>query len=182
MMGMVYTELLDMVEAKFSLDLVDRVLARANVKGSYTSVGNYEDAELVAIVVALSEESGIPVPALLHTFGDHLFGRFYALFPQFFDAHTDAPAFLRGLESHVHTEVRKLYPVARPPLFSSVERPDGGIDLHYQSRRALGPFAQGLVEACLRHYGGKHQLGPVEDLSDGAGTHVRYAILPAATG
>jgi hypothetical protein len=182
MMGMVYTELLDMVEAKFSIDLVDKVLARANLTGSYTSVGNYEDSELVAIVVALSDESGIPVPALLHTFGEHLFGRFYALFPAFFDAHSDAPAFLRGLESHVHTEVRKLYPVARPPMFSSVDRSDGGMDLHYESRRALGVFAQGLIEACLRHYGDRHRLEAVEDLSDGAGTHVRYTIIPASSG
>ena len=182
MMGMVYTELLDMVEAKFSLDLVDKVLARTNLTGSYTSVGNYEDAEFVAIVVALSEESGIPVPALLHTFGKHLFTRFYAMFPTFFDARTDALAFLRGLESHVHTEVRKLYPVARPPMFSSVERSDGGIDLHYESRRALGVFAQGLIEACLRHYGDRHRLEAVEDLSDGAGTYVRYTIIPVLLG
>jgi Haem-NO-binding len=178
MMGMVFTELLDMVEERHSLDVVDKVLARAGARGSYTSVGNYDDAELVAIVVALSEESGVPVPDLLHAYGEHLFGRFYTLFPQFFDVHGDALAFLRGLESHVHTEVRKLYPVAHPPLFSSVERADGGIDLDYRSRRALGVFARGLLEACLRHYGGRHHLAHVEDLSGGAGTHVRFRILP----
>jgi hypothetical protein len=182
MMGMVFTELIEMVEAKFSLDVVDRVLARANLPGSYTSVGNYADTELVAIVVALSEETGIPVPDLLHVYGEHLFGRFYALFPQFFDAHADAPSFLRGLESHVHTEVRKLYPAARPPLFSSVDRDDGGMELHYESRRALGPFARGLIVTCLRHYGDRHRLDAVEDLSAGSGTHLRFTIVPAAHG
>ena len=182
MMGMVFTELLEMVEEKFSMDVVDRVLARAGARGSYTSVGNYEDAELFALVGALSAESGIAVPDLLHAYGSHLFGRFYAMFPHFFDAHTDAPSFLRGLETHVHTEVRKLYPVAHPPLFTSTDRPEGGLDLDYRSRRALGDFARGLLEACLGHYGGAHRLLDVQDLSDGAGTHLRFAIVPAHEG
>ncbi len=182
MMGMVFTELLDMVEAKFSLDVVDRVLARARLPGTYTSVGNYADTELVAIVVALSEETSIPVEDLLYVYGEHLFGRFYALFPHFFDAHTDATSFLRGLESHVHTEVRKLYPAAHPPLFSSVLHDDGRMDLHYESRRALGAFARGLVVTCLRHYGDRHRLTGADDLSEGKGTHVRFTIVPAETG
>lgn len=179
MMGMVFTELLDMVESRFSFDVVDAVLARSGSSGSYTSVGNYDDAELVKIVVALSEETGVPVPDLLHAYGAHLFGRFAALFPAFFVAHTDAPAFLKGLESHVHTEVRKLYPAAHPPLFTWSDLPDGGIALEYRSRRALWRFAQGLLDSTLAHYGGRHRIGAITDLSDGAGTHVRFDILPA---
>jgi hypothetical protein len=179
MMGMVFTELLEMVESKFSFDVVDAVLARSGASGSYTSVGNYDDADLVKIVVALSEETGVPVPDLLHAYGAHLFGRFVALFPVFFEAHTDAPSFLKGLESHVHTEVRKLYSNAHPPLFTSNDLPGGGLALEYRSKRALWRFAQGLLESTLAHYGGGHRLGAVTDLSDGAGTHVRFDILPA---
>jgi hypothetical protein len=180
MMGMVFTELLDMVEEKFSIDMVDRVIARAGSRGSYTSVGNYDDAELVAIVVALADETGVAVPDLLHAYGGHLFGRFYGMFPAFFDPHADALSFLRGLESHVHTEVRKLYPAAQPPMFSWQDRPDGGIELTYASRRALGVFAKGLLEACLAHYGDAHRLVGMEDLSAGAGTQVRFTLVPAA--
>jgi hypothetical protein len=121
----------------------------------------------------------VPVPDLLHAYGTHLFGRFLALFPAFFEAHTDARSFLKGLESHVHTEVRKLYPTAHPPMFTWSDLPDGGLALEYRSRRALWRFAQGLLDATLAHYGGGHGLGAVTDLSDGAGTHVRFDILPA---
>lgn len=179
MLGMVFTELLDMVESKFSLDMVDAIIERSGAKGSYTSVGNYEDAELVSLVVALSAETNIPVPDLLHVYGRHLFGRFVALYGQFFTPHDSALTLLAGLESHVHTEVRKLYANARPPLFTLTEAPDGAMWLDYQSKRGLWRFAQGLLESCLEHYGSKQKLDDVRDLSDGAGTHVRFVLVSA---
>ena len=179
MMGMVFTELLDMVEERYSLDLVDDVLAKAGVSGSYTSVGYYEDADLVGIVVALSEESNIAVPDLLHLFGTHLFSRFVTLYPMFFDPHESAPSFLEGLESHVHTEVRKLYANAHPPIFTFDANPDGTYALTYQSNRGLWQFAQGLLEACLKHYGQALTLASIEDQSEGAGTKVRFNLVPA---
>ncbi len=179
MMGMVFTELLDMVEDRFSLDLVDAVVERAGAKGSYTSVGNYDDEELVRLVGALSAETHIPVPDLLHAYGVHLFGRFVALFPTFFAPHHSAPSFLSGLESHVHTEVRKLYANARPPLFSLQKNDNGSWFLEYRSTRGLWRFAQGLVEACLTHFGSAQKLVEVEDLSAGAGTHVRFVLADA---
>lgn len=180
MMGMVFTELFDMVEEKFSLDLVDAVIERSGTRGSYTSVGNYPDEELVSIVVALSETTGIAVPDLLYAYGNHLFGRFVALFPVFFTPHTSAASFLVGLESHVHTEVRKLYSNARPPLFTFESRPDGRLLLEYQSNRGLWQFAHGLLEACLAHFGSGHRVGTITDLSEGAGTHVRFELEPSA--
>lgn len=180
MMGMVYTELLEMIEQRFSFDMVDAVIAKAGARGSYTSVGNYTDEELVAIVVALSEESGIAVPALLHAYGTFLFQRFHDMFPGFFTIHPHAPSFLKGLETHVHTEVRKLYPVATPPLFDWTMAEGDDIYLNYRSKRGLWKFAQGLLEACLAHYGGAHEIGEVIDLSEGAGTHVRFHIRSVA--
>jgi hypothetical protein len=176
MMGMVFTELMEMVESKFSFDVADAVIARAGARGSYTSVGNYPDEELVAIVGALSTETGVPVPDLLQAYGDHLFGRFHALYPAFFEGHSDAPSFLRGLESRVHTEVRKLYPAAHPPIFDWADRPEGRLQLDYRSPRGMARFAEGLLRACLRHYGDRHVVHDVTDLAGGAGTHVRFVI------
>ena len=90
MMGMVYTELLEMIEARFSFDMVDAVLERSGASGSYTSVGDYADDELVGIVVALSEETQTPVSDLLYAYGEYLGGRFVELFPAFFNAHERA--------------------------------------------------------------------------------------------
>lgn len=179
MMGLVYTELLEMIETTFSFDTLDAVIARSGSRGIYTSVGDYDDAELFAIVDALSAETGVSAPDLLHAYGSHLFHRFYAMYPNFFDVHSSAPSFLAGLETHVHTEVRKLYPVAQPPMFTLETADDGTYLLDYRSRRALWKFAQGLLEACLLHYGGAHRIAGIADQSGGQGTWVRFEIVPA---
>jgi hypothetical protein len=179
MMGMVFTELLEMVEQKFSFDTVDAILQRSGAHGSYTAVGDYDDAELHALVAALAEETGVPAPDLLHAYGVHLFGRFHDLFPDYFRPHTDAPSLFGVLESHVHTEVRKLYHTAHPPLLVWEPLADGGGWLEYRSPRGLGHFAQGLLEASLAHFGSVHRLEGVEDLSAGASTHVRFRVARA---
>ncbi len=182
MLGMVFTELLEMIEERYSFDVADRVIVRSGVGGAYTSVGNYDDRELFAIVQALSDEIAVPVPELLRAYGQHLAGRFASLFPDYFDAHSDAIAFFRVLEAHVHTEVRKLYETAKPPLFVCCDLPDGGTELTYRSHRPLAMFALGLVESCLARYGDRLHVAEMEDLSGGAGTCVRFVLLPKDDG
>jgi hypothetical protein len=177
MMGMVFTELLEMIESSYSLDAVDAVLDRSKSDGVYTSVGYYPDSELVALVQALSEHTGRTIPDLLFAFGQHVFGRFLALYPVFFAHATTAPMFLQGLETRVHTEVRKLYENARPPLFLWEEVGPGRYQLEYRSERGLGAFAHGLLEGCLAHYGHQHVIVDQQDESGGKGTIVRFSLV-----
>ncbi len=173
-MGMVFTELMEMVETKFSFDLADRVIARSGTRGTWTAVGNYDDAELFAVVNALSEETNLPVSDLLYAYGRHLHGRFMVMYPVFFDGHADAFAFLLGLEGRIHTEVRKLWPQARPPLFEPIVTAQG-MDLRYSSRRGLARLARGLLDASFDHHGPAVVIEEI-DLSDGAGTQVMFRV------
>jgi hypothetical protein len=173
-MGMVFTELMEMVETKFSFDLADRVIARSGTRGTWTAVGNYDDAELFAVVTALSEETNLPVSDLLYAYGRHLHGRFMVMYPSFFHDHADAFAFLLGLESRIHTEVRKLWPEARPPLFEPVVTAQG-MDLRYSSRRGLARLARGLLDASFDLHGPAVVIEEI-DLSDGAGTQVMFRV------
>ena len=176
MMGMVFTEFLEMIESKHSFDVADAVLARAGSHGAFTSVGTYPDAEFVALLQALSAHTGQSEGDLLHAFGKHLFGRFQAGFPAFFEHHTDAFSFLAGLETRVHTEVRKLYASARTPYFELHPAAAGVRILEYRSDRGLWRFAHGLLEATMEHFGRPGHPIRVEDVSGGAGTTVRFHI------
>ena len=154
MKGMVFTEFLDMVELKFSADMVDDIIEDSQLPngGAYTAVGTYDHAELVRMAEALAQRSGVPVPALVHAFGLHLFGRFYALYPGFFSGIPTALDFLEGIETVIHTEVRKLYPDAQLPEFDCV-RTMSGLDMVYSSPRHFGDLATGLIEGALLHFG-----------------------------
>jgi len=159
MKGMVFTEFLEMVESKFSADMVDDIIDDANLPsgGAYTAVGTYDHAELVAMVVALSIRTGVAAPALVQVFGEHLFGRFHALYPGFFQSATSALDFLEGIETVIHTEVRKLYPDAQLPQFDCTRSADG-LQMLYSSPRHFGDLAEGLIKGAVAHFGDKLEV------------------------
>ena len=152
MKGLVFTEFMEMVESTWSFDMADAIIARANVAGAYTSVGNYPHEEMVALVSALSVESGKPVADLIRIFGKHLFGRFLLAYPRFFEGIEGSFHFLSGIEKIIHAEVRKLYPDADLPTFE-VESAPGSLTLTYFSEHPFADLAHGLIEGCLTHFG-----------------------------
>ena len=87
MKGIVFSESLELVEEKFGLETVDHLIESTELAsgGAYTAVGTYPHSEMVALVVALSQKSGIPVPDLLKVFGHHLFNTFNKNYSVFFE-------------------------------------------------------------------------------------------------
>lgn len=154
MKGMVFTEFLEMVEMEFSADMVDDIIAdSAPPSGAaYTAVGVYDHDELVQMVVALSLRTDVPVPTLVQVFGAHLFGRFSSLYPSLFADQVSALDFLEGIETVIHTEVRKLYPDAQLPQFDCTRTSDG-LQMRYSSPRHFGDLAEGLIKGAIAHFG-----------------------------
>ncbi|MEL6977177.1 MAG: heme NO-binding domain-containing protein [Pseudomonadota bacterium] len=155
MRGLVFTEFLDFVEGVAGYDVVDEMILRADPAsgGAYTSTGNYPFTELAAMIGALSELLNTPAPELIHAYGKHLFGRFSALYPAFFEGPQDTFSFLESVESIVHVEVRKIYPDAQPPALKAERVGEAGMRLEYRSCRPLGALCLGLIEGCAEHFG-----------------------------
>jgi len=154
MKGIVFTEFMEMVEDKFSPELLDTIITESDLPsgGVYTAVGTYSHTEVVSLVSNLSKRSGIPVPDLLRAFGKHLFVRFLALYPQFFEGIESSFAFMRKVDDYIHVEVRKLYPDAElPRIFCEAPNPQTLIVL-YQSVRPMADLAEGLISGCTEHF------------------------------
>ena len=154
MLGMVFTELIEMVEDRFSPELADAVLTEAAPQhgGAYTAVGYYDHAEIIAIVAALSRHTGVPVPGLVEAFGEHLLSRFTVLYPSYFKQHTTLFQLLLSIHSHIHVEVRKLYDKATLPSFSVLHHDEHHLRLLYQSPRNMDALALGLIKGAIAHY------------------------------
>lgn len=177
MKGVVFTEFLDMVEQRFSPDMVDDIIEDANLPsgGAYTTVGTYPHDEMVALVVALSARSGAAVPELLRAFGEYLFGRFVKGYPAFFSGHHDAFIFLAGIEDIIHAEVRKLYPDAELPTFEVEHRDERRLAIVYSSGRHFEDLAEGLIRGCISHFGRPAGLRR-ETIGEGAERRERFLI------
>jgi hypothetical protein len=152
--GLLFNELLDFVERHAGSKMLEEVLEEADLAsgGAYTAVGNYPHEEAVSIVLKVAERLGASAPELMRQFGRELFPRFVMNYPRFFVGISDSRSFLRGIQTHIHDEVKKLYPDANPPGFDVDENSDC-LTITYRSHRPMSMVALGLIEACIEHFG-----------------------------
>ena len=181
MKGVVFTEFLDMVEAKFSADMVDDIIDDAQLAsgGAYTAVGTYPHAEMVALGVALAQRSGLSFSELLRTFGEHLFGRFAVVYPAFFEGIPDSFTFMAGIEEVIHAEVLKLYPDAELPRFVVEAHDEDRLVLLYESGRHFEDLAEGLIRGCAAHFRERVDIRR-ETVASGDGRRERFTMSRSA--
>ncbi|MBT4868142.1 MAG: heme NO-binding domain-containing protein [Planctomycetaceae bacterium] len=177
MKGVIFSEFLEMVEEEFSLKIADRIIEASNLEsgGAYTSVGTYDKDEIIRLVTQLSQETGVEVPALLCSFGRHLFGRFHENYHHFFDGVETAFQFLQNIEGYIHVEVLKLYPDAELPAFDYESSDPNELVMIYHSARPFADLAEGLIAGCADHFGETLDIKR-EDRSHDNETCVRFVL------
>lgn len=154
MKGIVFTEFIEMVEYKHGFGVANAMIDQSGIDsaGVYSSVGNYHAQELVSMIDALASLTGSSVSTVNMEYGEYLFERFHVLYPRFFESIASPFEMLMMLDSHIHAEVRKLYPDAELPGFT-YERVDAKtMKLLYDSSRQMHDFAYGLILGCLKHF------------------------------
>jgi hypothetical protein len=154
MKGMVFTEFLELVEARYSPEFVEDLIEEADLpsKGVYAATGTYPPRELVALVDGLHRKTGVPVKDLMQLYGEHLFSRFLVLYPAFFRNCGNAFDFLEQVEHHIHKEVKKLYPDANLPSFIIEKHTEREFAMTYVSERGFTDLCEGLIRGALRHF------------------------------
>jgi len=154
MKGIIFTEFLDMVEDAMGYETVDQLITESNLpsNGVYTSIGTYDHSEMVMLITALSKKTSIPIPELLHAFGQYIFGTFEKNYASFLDVAPDAFSFLESIEKYIHVEVKKLYPDAELPKFETKRIKGDTLEMIYYSDRRMSDFALGLIEKAMQYY------------------------------
>lgn len=153
MKGIIFTEFLEMVEQQYGISLADKIVHQPNIDiDSYTAVGSYPHGQMVNLVINLSNETGIPIPDLLKTYGRHLFGQLAKQYPQMISGIDDPLRFLEIIESHIHVEVKKLYPDSKPPSLLPQRISDHELKLTYKSHRQMADVAEGLILGCADYF------------------------------
>lgn len=178
MKGVVFVELVKMAESAFGEDTVDEVLDKADLDngGAFTAVGNYPCSELVKIVVAFSEHSGLSPETLQLKFGHWMMAFFIEHYPEFFKEKDSAFALLESVDQEIHVEVRKLYPDAELPRFDTERLADDKLAMIYSSPRPLEAFCQGLIEACLIHFDEKGDISRTPHASEANTTNFEITV------
>jgi len=169
MKGIVFTEFLEMVESEFGYVVVDRITSLPELEdhGAYTSVGNYSHGDMIAMIGELSVAVGLESGDLVRSFGRYLLRSFSRNNADFFVGISDAFIFLNGIETVIHTEVRKLYSDAALPQFECVLEGDKRLVMDYRSERPFADLAEGLIRESLVYFDDSAELqrepGPTGD-------------------
>lgn len=177
MKGIVFAEFLEMMEARFGPAATDHVLETSSLQngGAYTSVGTYDHQELVRMVRQLSAHTGIEAGSLVKAFGEYLVERFAAIYPRFFEGMETSFQFLPMVESHIHVEVKKLYPDAGLPQLTCTREGADRMVLEYRSQRPFADLAEGMIAGTGKHFGERLQIDR-EELSEEGAYATRFVL------
>jgi hypothetical protein len=169
MKGLIFTELLEMVEEMLGYGAVNEIIDQANLEsqGVYTSVGTYPESELYQLLEVINSKTGISIPTLVHTYGKYLFSKFSVHYKHFFNENTDAFHFLERIEGTIHVEVLKLYPDALLPRIDTERIDQNTMIMKYYSPRKLSELAKGLIEGCADHFDEKILIEEINNEQDG---------------
>ena len=180
MKGMVFTEFLEMVEDKFGFDITDDIIEaskdKLSTEGAYTAVGTYPHSEIITLVKNLSIATKIPVPKLVHVFGEHLLNQFAKHYSIFFESANNTFDFLKSIDNHIHVEVLKLYPDAELPRFNCFHPNDeqNKLTMIYTSERAMSDLASGLIDGAVKYY--NENITYEKELIEEDGKKVRFIL------
>lgn len=167
MKGIVFDLLEEIVVREHGEETWDLLLERSGLDGAYTSLGNYPDAELAALVAAASDALGLPPRDIVRWYGRNAMPLFAERYPALFSPHSDARSFVLTLNEIIHPEVRKLYPGADTPTFEFDASQPGHLTMEYHSKRKLCAFAEGLLHGAGDFYGQRLHIEQPECMDRG---------------
>ncbi|WP_203258925.1 heme NO-binding domain-containing protein [Hyunsoonleella ulvae] len=176
MKGIVFTEFLDLVEDKFGLEMVDKIIQSSDLEsgGIYTSVGTYKFSEMLQLLQHLSASTGMSIDDLLLVYAEHFFGVLEDSYPGLLATYSGPIEMLASIENHIHIEVRKIYPDAELPTFEVVEKSKDSLVMIYKSSRAMHHFGLGLMNKTFEHFNSTADI-VLEKLKED-GTEVKFVI------
>jgi len=145
MKGVVFNLLEEVVTGEFGSDTWDDLLDDAGLSGAYTSLGNYSDAEIEALVDAAARRLSMEPAHVLRWFGERAMPLLKQRYPALFANHASSRNFILSVNNIIHPEVRKLYVGASCPFFHFKEDADGTLTMRYESTRNLFDLAHGFV-------------------------------------
>ena len=177
MKGIVFNLLEKTVSTEFGEETWDKLLDEANLSGAYTSLGTYNDDEIVALVGVASKTLSLPPADVLRWFGQRAMPLLFARHPGFFSDHAETRSFLLSLNNIIHPEVHKLYPGAITPVFDFGANDDGGLNIGYSSPRKLCALAEGFIKGAAEHFHEHVEIEQQQCMHDGASKcvfHVRF--------
>ena len=160
MHGVIFSELRKYVEQRHGGEETWKALLRDAGLGPriYLSVGEYPDADAVALVSAASAATGVPVRGVLEDFGEFIAPDLLGMYRSLVRPEWRTLDFLERTEGTIHRVVRLKDASAKPPeIRCERTAPDEAV-VRYASARRMCGVAVGIIRGVAAHYGEQVQI------------------------
>lgn len=170
MQGAIFTTFSEMIIEKMGMEQWNELLDKTQPEsqGVYTKGDQYEDSELVNMVVALSEKTSIPAEQLIQAFGEYLFSSLYESSPADVSQVKTLREFLLMIHSVIHVEVKRIHPNAYLPKFEYEDGENGALIMYYTSKRKLCHASIGLIYGAAKQFKETIKISQPECMHSGA--------------
>jgi Haem-NO-binding len=153
MHGMILSELRNYAETKLGPGTWDTLLLKANLEGRvYLAIQQYADADAIALVMALSGATGLPLSAVLEDFGLFLAPSLMDMYGHLLKPEWRAIDVIENTEATVHSVVRVKDPSAKPPRLSTQRVGPNEVLLVYTSPRRMCGLAIGIGKGVGQYF------------------------------
>ena len=180
MHGIVLMELKKHVEQAYGAPTWTALLLAADLQGRmYTPMGEYPDAEVLAIVAAASKATGKPVDEVVEGFGRFLVPDLVETYHFLVQSSWDALDLIEHTEQTIHTVVRAR-DGGTPPVLEVTRTSPDSVTIRYSSTRMLCSLAKGIARGVGDLYGTPLEVQETTCMKRGAGACTLSVIrIPA---
>ena len=153
MHGMIFSELQNYAETKHGRGTWNALLKKAGLKSRvYLAVREYPDADMVALVLAASAMTGLPVSAVLEDFGNFIVPSLMSLYRHLLKPEWRAIDVIDHTEGTIHSVVRVKNHGAKPPQLKTKRLSPDEVLLVYTSPRQMCALAIGIGTGLGQHF------------------------------
>ena len=177
MKGVLFTELIEMMEDLMGLDFANKVIERACLdnEGAYTAVGTYPYQDLFRLLDSLGCLVENPQDKLMKSYGEYLFYRSCILYPEEVKKYPNTFSLLKEIPIILDREIRKLEPTAVVPDIEISMLSRDCMMLLYTSGKRTSFLLEGVIEGCIGHY--QEFITLTRDECDTDRMKVRFVLL-----
>ncbi|HET9180943.1 MAG TPA: heme NO-binding domain-containing protein [Candidatus Angelobacter sp.] len=152
MHGLIFSELQKYIQTKFDAKTWEAVQEKAGLKGNlYLASAAYPDGELMTLLSAACEMTGLQAKAVLEDFGDFICPNLIRQYGFLVKPEWSLVDFLCNTEETIHKIVR-FHAGATPPQLMVRRIADDRVTISYDSERKMCALLKGMVKGAARHY------------------------------
>ncbi|SPJ33734.1 heme NO-binding domain-containing protein [Kushneria phyllosphaerae] len=152
MKGIIFNMFNDIIVTRFDEQTWEEMLENARVSGAWSSLGNYDDHDMLALVNAASHQLAITPQACLQWLGREMLPRLGGIYPGLLERFSTTFSMLKALNNVIHPEVVRFHPGASVPVFHYHEVSSHSMVMEYCSARGICSLAHGLMQGCSDYF------------------------------